>query len=169
MQPAAVIIGTRHTFQVGGEDCPIECAEAFHELLLSVCRNWNLRGIAEEMSAEGLAKYKGARSIPSSVATTLGLPYRACDPTSSQRVLAGIVGPGEVLIDARMQGLSDDEAEKRLAAEEIKREKYWLRELQEHDVWPTLFVCGASHASRFKSLLDSAGFPAYVLVEDWAP
>lgn len=169
MQPAAVIIGTRHTFQVGGEDCPREHAEALRELLLNACRNWNLRGIAEEMSTEGLINYKGTKSVPFSVATTLGLPYRACDPTLSQRALAGIIGPGEVLIDAKMRGLSDDEAEKRLAVEEIKREGYWLCELQDQNVWPTLFVCGANHINRFKSLLDSAGLPAHVLVEDWTP
>ena len=169
MQPSAVIIGTRHTFQVGREDCPRKCAEALQKFLLSACRNWNLRGIAEEMSSEGLIKYKVTKSIPSSVAATLGLPYRACDPTSSQRVSAGIVGSGEVLIDAKMQGLSEDETARRLADEEIKRESYWLRELQEQDVWPTLFVCGAIHANRFKSLLDSAGLPALVLVENWAP
>ena len=103
MQPAAVILGTRHTFQVGGEDCPREHAEALRELLINACRDWNLRGIAEEMSSEGLIKYKGLKSVPFSVSTTLGLPYRACDPTSSQRVWSGIIGPGEVLIDAKMQ------------------------------------------------------------------
>lgn len=68
-----------------------------------------------------------------------------------------------------MRGLSDDEAAKRLVAEEIKRENYWLRELKKQDVWPTLFVCGANHINRFKSLLDSVGRPAHALVEDWAP
>ncbi len=169
MQFAAVIVGTRHTFQVGGEDCPREHAEALGEFLINACRNWNLHGIAEEMSSEGLFNYKAIKSVPFSVATALGLPYRACDPTLTQRALAGIVGSGEILIDAKMQGLDDDEAEQRLAVEEMKREGYWLRELQDQNVWPTLFVCGAIHVNRFKLLLDSTGFPAHVLVEDWGP
>ena len=169
MKPAVIIIGTNHICQVGGEKCATEDAEALRNLLLTVCQNWNLRGIAEEMSSEGLANYNGNNSVPFRVATELALPHRYCDPTSPERVLSGITGPGEVRLDAQRQGLSEDETAKRLVAEEHKREQYWLRKLQEQNVWPTLFVCGAKHVSHFKLLLDSAGHLAHVFIEDWTP
>jgi len=169
MQPSVVIVGTSHTYQAGGKDCPCEAADLLRALLLNVCRDWNLRGVAEEMNFEGLIRYKSTQSIPSQVATALQLPHRDCDPTSSERVRAGIIGSGEVLLDAQMNGLAQEETAERLTIEEVKREQYWLKELQEQGVWPILFVCGANHANRFKLLLDSAGHPAHTLIADWAP
>lgn len=169
MQPSIVIVGTSHTFQAGGEDCSSEVADLLRAFLFDVCRDWNLRGIAEEMNTEGLIRYKSTQSIPSQVATALQLPHRDCDPTASERSRAGIIGSGEVLLDAQMNGLTQEETAERLTIEEIKREQYWIKKLQEQKVWPTLFVCGANHANRFKLLLDSAGHPAHTLVANWAP
>ncbi|MCK9634819.1 MAG: hypothetical protein M0R41_00890 [Methylobacter tundripaludum] len=169
MQPSVVIVGTRHTYQAGGKNCANENAELLRNFLLNACREWSLSGIAEEMSSDGLVYYQSIQSVPSRVATELELSHRYCDPTNSERVRVGIIGPGEIELEVKQNSLSEDEKINRLAAEEIRREQYWLKELQNQNVWPTLFVCGPNHVMSFKSLLDSVGHATHVLVEDWEP
>ena len=169
MKAVVVIVGTCHKYQAGGKDCANEDAELFRNFLLNACLEWSISGISEEMNNEWLDHYESIQSVPSQVATELELFHHYCDPNSSERVRAGIIGRGEVLLEADLNRLSEDETANRYADEEIKRERYWLRELKEKGVFPTLFVCGANHVMRFKSLLDSNGLTAHVLVEDWAP
>jgi hypothetical protein len=169
MQPSVVIVGTSHTYQAGGKDCTNNDATLLRNLFLNACREWNLRGIAEEMNNEWLVSYQSVQSLPCQVATVLGLSHHYCDPNTSERIQAGIINSGNILLDAKLNGLSEDEKTKRLLIEEIKREQYWLSELQKQDIWPTLFVCGPNHVLRFKSLLDSVGYVTHILVQDWSP
>jgi hypothetical protein len=169
MQPTVIILGTNHIYQAGGKDCANDDSKLLRNVILNACQKWDLLGIAEEMNSEGLVRYKSTQSVPCQVATALGLSHCYCDPNTSERARAGIINAANILLDAQQNGFDEDEIAKRLGVEEIKREQYWLKELQKHDVWPILFVCGSNHVIRFKSLLDSAGYATHVLVGDWSP
>ena len=56
---------------------------------------------------------------------------------------------------------------KRLVGE--LRECAWVVRILAENVWPTLFICGATHATRIADLFDRLGKLALLEKQDYAP
>jgi hypothetical protein len=169
MSKIAYLIGTSHIFQIGGKDCAIEHSVEFGELLREVCTGYSISTISEEVNDEGLEKYNAKYSVGAQIALELDLNHLACDPSTQQRLQEGIEERGFVLISAKMNGLDDEEANRLVTIEDIKREKYWYKVIDQNAVYPVVFICGANHTSRFGELLTSNGINVQILDQDWAP
>jgi hypothetical protein len=140
------LIGVDHRFQrIGSLGLPEEVTHEFVCKLKELVHEHQIRGIAEEMSIDGLGIHRAAGgSVPFFVARELGLPHRYCDPSKEIKQRLGIKANGE-------------------------REKYWLEQLRTFTGYPCLFILGATHTSSFLRLLNDSGFRSTVLFDDWLP
>ena len=146
MERAVYLIGVDHRFQrVGSLGLPREVTVEFASTLKKLVREHQIRGIAEEMSIDGLGMHRGAGgSLPSLVARELGLPHRYCDPSRATR---------------RELGIQSD----------MQRERYWLHQLNSFTAYPCLFILGATHTTSFSSLLGASNIAVIVLFDNWLP
>jgi hypothetical protein len=143
---AVYLIGVDHRYQrVGSLGLPQEVTHEFACKLEEVVREHQIRGIAEEMSIDGLGMHRAAGgSVPFFVAREVGLPHLYCDPSREIQQRLGIVSDAEW-------------------------ENYWLTQLRTFGGYPCLFILGANHSSSFSRLLNESGFSATVLFDNWLP
>jgi hypothetical protein len=156
-----ILVGTSHSFQVSEPQ--------FQPFLEDLCGEYDVRAVAEELNADALEEKKCLASIAMSVAESLGLPHRFCDPSQSERSRLRIDQENDIRAQAFFSNWPEGEIDQRIAESHLIREKYWLEELQGLDEWPVVFVCGANHIASFTRLLQQAGIVAQVAVEDWSP
>lgn len=161
-QAKIVVVGTRHTIQIADP--------ALKPFLESLCRDFNIRAMAEEMNGEALAEKNCTSSIPMQIASALKIPHRFCDPNRTERANLGIRQENEFRIQAWLSNstLSDSELAARVTESYAMRERYWLEQLRQLNVWPVLFICGADHVVSFCNLLKQQSIGEHVAAEDWA-
>ena len=162
---SVAIVGTSHSLQVGL--CGDSLAHEFTEFLSGVCDRVPIRAIAEELSAEALVEKGRTTSLAMRVAQDRGLPHRLCDPSQRLRANLGIRQENDLALSPGWKSLSQAQRTAHLKAEDAKRERYWLEQLRELDVWPVLFVCGAFHVSSFVAILGAAEIASSVEILDW--
>ena len=157
-----IVVGTSHTIQTADLE--------LKPFLESLCMEFKVRAVAEEMNKEALAEKACAASIPMQIANALQLPHRFCDPNREERAKLNIHQENDIRIQAWLSqsNLSNSEIAVRVAESHAKREQYWLDQLRELNVWPVLFVCGADHVPQFCQLLKQQGISVHVAAEDWA-
>jgi hypothetical protein len=146
LKRAVYLIGVDHRFQrIGSLGLPEEVTHEFAGKLKELVREYQIRGIAEEMSIDGLGMHRAAGgSLPFFVARDLDLPHLYCDPSR--------------------------EIQQRLGIEsDVQRENYWLEQLRTFGAYPCLFILGATHTASFSRLLDESCFSATVLFDNWLP
>jgi len=161
-QAKIIVVGTSHTIQIADP--------ALKPFLESLCRDFNVRGVAEEMNEEALAEKNCTSSIPMEIASALQMPHRFCDPNRTERAKLEIRQENEIRIQAWLSSttLSDSELAARVKESYATRERYWLEQLRTLNAWPVLFICGADHVASFCELLKQQGIAAHVAAEDWA-
>lgn len=161
-QVMIIIVGTSHAIQIADP--------ALQPFLESLCREYNVRAMAEEMSEEALAQNRCAASIPMQVASVLALPHKLCDPNNAERAKLEIYQVSEIRMwnSISNSALSESEIAARLKESYEKRERYWLERLRCLNVWPVLFICGSDHVASFCKLLEVQSIAAYVVAKDWA-
>ena len=161
-QAKIIVVGTSHTIQIADP--------ALKPFLESLCRDFNIRAVGEEMNEEALTEKNCTFSIPMQIASALKIPHRFCDPNRTERAKLGIRQENEIRIQAWLSSstLSDSELAARVTESYAMRERYWLAQLCELNVWPVLFICGADHVSSFCELLKQQSIAAHVAAEDWA-
>jgi hypothetical protein len=161
-QAKIIVVGTSHTIQIADP--------ALKPFLERLCRDFNIRAMAEEMNEEALAETNCTSSIPMQIASALKMPHMFCDPNRTERAKLGIHQENEFRIQAWLSSstLSDSELAARVTESYAMRERYWLEQLRELKVWPVLFICGADHVSSFCELLKQQSIAAHVAAEDWA-
>jgi hypothetical protein len=157
-----IVVGTSHTIQTTDLELKL--------FLESLCREFEVRAVAEEMSEEALAEKHCAASIPMQVANALRVPHRFCDPNRAERAKLEIRQENDIRAEAFLSNstLSESEIVARVAESHAKRERYWLEQLNSLSVWPVLFICGADHVASFCRLLKQQGIVAHVAAEDWS-
>lgn len=156
-------MGTSHPSQLTPRLPPEGSALVFRDVLMDLCRRYVIAAIAEEMSVEA---QKGQLSISHVVADALQIPHRLCDPDSKERAEAGIVDEGLLAFHAAQRKQSAKQLKRAIGRERAKRERIWLRNVQEIERSPLLFVCGADHVRHFARLLRANGFIVRILAED---
>ena len=71
-QAKIIVVGTSHTIQIADPE--------LKPFLENLCREFNVRAVAEEMNEEALAEKDCSASIPMQIASALQMPHRFCDP-----------------------------------------------------------------------------------------
>lgn len=158
-----IVVGTSH---------PIQTADLeLKPFLEGVCREFNVRAVAEEMSEEALSEKRCSASIPMQVASALEVPHRFCDPNRAERGLLGILQENEIRLQAwsSNSSLSNSDVAACVMESDAKREAYWLDQLRSLNIWPVLFICGADHVTSFCGLLAQHSIAAHVAANDWEP
>ncbi len=161
-QAKIIVVGTSHTIQIADPE--------LKPFLENLCREFNVRAVAEEMNEEALAEKDCSASIPMQIASALQMPHRFCDPNRTEREKLDIRQENEIRIQAWLSSsiLSESEIAARVTESYAKRERYWLEQLHSQNAWPVLFICGADHVASFCKLLEQQGIAAHVAAEDWA-
>ena len=157
-----IVVGTNHTTQIADPE--------LRTYLESLCREFKVRAVAEEMNEEALAEKDCAASVPMQVASALQVPHRFCDPNRAERAKLAIHQENEIKVHAWLSNtpLSKSEIAARVTESYAKREQYWLKQLHALNLWPVLFICGADHVTSFCHLLKQDGLVAHVAADDWA-
>ena len=142
------LAGTAHRYQRDSTLVPESQIEELRKMLREIIEQKGIRGIAEEMSKDGLPFSRNRRSVGKQLADQLGLAHDYSDPDEATRKALSI--------------------EKGKQADP-KRERYWLERLQSFVEFPVLFILGARHFESFTSLLTQSGFQVFEVVRDWKP
>jgi TPR repeat protein len=99
----------------------------------------------------------------------LGFVYGYCDPNSAKRTELEIKEEADIHLQKFYDNLTDEEVCEKIRAEHEKRERWWLKELNNLGVFPALFICGAKHAKPFAMLISQSGRSCDILYENWSP
>jgi hypothetical protein len=142
------LAGTAHRYQRDSTLVPESQIEELRKMLREIIEQKGIRGIAEEMSKDGLPFSRNRRSVGKQLADQLGLAHDYSDPDEATRKALSI--------EKDKQG-------------DPKRERYWLERLQSFVEFPILFILGARHFESFASLLTQSGFQVFEVVRDWKP
>jgi hypothetical protein len=140
------VIGTLHRYQ-GTYNIKLRATatkgelQQFKRFLKEIVCQHRIRTVAEEMSVEPLQKY----------------PHPDLPPGESipRQVAKDLNLPYK---DCDNPHLPDDD-----------REPLWLRELQNLNLFPCLFVLGSDHADSFPALLNKSQLKAILLIKEWKP
>jgi len=144
---------------------------AYRDELTRICRQESIRRIAEEMSAEGLARHGVTMTVGAQVAAALGIEHRNVDLTAAERNMLSI-DDGPVLAIVQRFHPSDGGAGFREAMDDLGhavRERVWVARLltESKAVWPTLFVCGSDHVESVRRIIRAVGMDSIVLHRDY--
>jgi hypothetical protein len=179
--PARVfLIGTSHAYQFGegvvfgDATCTLEIATQFRQYLTDVRNLHGIQAFAEEMSLDALAEMGQTASLPKLVADELSILHRYCDPTQQEKAQLGIRQDNSIRAEHRLDGWTQEQIEADVLARgsvpsDRIREQFWFQRIQELNVWPLLFICGANHFNSFGALLRAEHFDAMEAHRDWAP
>jgi hypothetical protein len=159
------LIGTSHRYQFPHDPAAGEFG-AFVERALAASK---FAAIAEECSFEALSQNGTSVSVCKRISDRESLAHRDCDPNNQQRSALRIESEQEIRLHAFFEGWHQERTELVNRASHEIRERYWLKELLDLDLWPTLFVCGANHVELFCQALVAGGLHVSVLAQDWAP
>jgi len=154
--------------QAGHAKYSIEQHQQFRELLERTCQKYQIKLIAEEMSADALPDYGTTETIGKQVAAAKRIPHHYVDLTVTERSQFGIdrfslhkTGQSAKLSATQFAALEQLTGE--------LREYIWLTRVLTINTWPTLFICGANHAPRITLLFNSVGKLAVLEVNDYEP
>lgn len=124
--------------------------------------------IAEEMAEEMLKDFGVSETIAKRVATRkrLGHAYIDLAPEQRHSLRTDRLSLYEIRSDSKLNE-PQFAALERIASE--LRECAWVVRVLAENVWPTLFICGATHATRMADLFDRVGKLAVLEEFDYAP
>lgn len=140
------LLGTDHRYQRGAAHGVADVVfDEFRQMLSQAVADHKITGIAEEMNkkALGTANFTG-KSLACELASELKIRHAYCDPEKEDRLRLNITAASQ-------------------------RETYWLEKLREFNIFPVLFILGATHVESFKCLLETHGFDVKILISDWEP
>jgi hypothetical protein len=162
-----------HKFQVDDGQSTSKEIESFRSLVRTVCKEFRAQAVAEEFCEERVKQRNSEKSVCLQEACSLNLHHRYCDPDTLKREQLGIRDRADVQHELQLERREQNPPKEKLHAayrkEDEKRERCWLEELRSLDVWPVVFVCGASHVEWFRQLLENEGLSCEVIVSRWRP
>jgi len=164
MPVALFIVGTSHDLQCG----LTSNTAAFEAELDQICEKHKIKRIAEEMSADGLRNHQVDETVAVRIAPRHACQHEYIDLTQEER--EGLhLGNGPKL-DTTKELFYGDGTVFGQVWEDLAnavRERLWIARLLAHQVWPTLFICGADHAESVRRLWCGLGLRAVVLHRDF--
>lgn len=159
-----LIIGANHKYQHASdlyERVEKTALFAFEKMISNACAENNIIAIGEEFSKEDLKK-DSTDSFVKNVSDKLGKLHKYCNPTSEEEMA---IGYKQCLY--QMGGESSEEFDKRDWENEKLREIIWLKNIENLNSFPMLFVCGSMHVQSFSDLLKKNGIKSDILFESW--
>ncbi len=175
------LIGVDHLIQYNGP-VPESIRVEFRSYLVRICRELDIKTIAEEFSDEALREvYQATAETAQEAARMLGIEHRYCDPGWKEFAELDIPSFGDLLEEARKKFnaspsyILDNVFRKKVADYAAKRarsywhirERYWLDQLRDILNLNILFICGHEHVKRFSSLLVENGYKCAIIDRFW--
>lgn len=165
-----LVLGTDHRFQTKSSEFSNGDHEAFDKFVRKLVVRHGVLAIAEELSPQALSEAGVEHSVPEHIARSLGKVHRYCDPDKGERRALGIRNEADIRgLELPRRQLSEVEVQEKVGLSHRLRGEFWLRELLNLNIWPTIFVCGANHTESFTNVLSSGGLSSEIVARDWAP
>ena len=169
-----VLVGTAHKFQRPINGPHAEGIDKFCHTVRALCHRHKVRAIAEEMSFHALEEKGVTESVAQQLCAELNLCHQFSDPSPEERSKLGIRQDNDIRAEHMFDGWTHEQIEADVltrgrAASDRIREQYWLRRIQELDIWPLLFICGACHFTPFATLLRESSLSVVEAHQDWEP
>ncbi len=177
------IIGVDHLVQYKNNIVPVEVQNRFRDFLGDTVEKYGIRVLAEEFHREYLRDvFFSSEAVVESVAASLAVEHRFCDPGSSERERLGIPYYSEIrdrVLESRGLERTDlvhDPSVGRSVEDECRgiarsywkrREEFWLEKLSDVIGSPILFVCGHEHVKGFEKILEGRGIRSLVVDPFW--
>lgn len=134
----------------------------------ATAKKYRVKFIAEEMAEGILDAFGVTETIAKRVATRghLGHAYVDLTPEERHSLKTDRLSMHEIRSEAKLTDPQFAVLE-RLVGE--LRECAWVVRVLAENSWPTLFICGATHATRMVDLFDRVGKLAILAEHDYAP
>lgn len=167
--PVVLIVGTSHEFQCATQDVHADAIDAFRDFLRQAVITNDAVAIAEEMSSAALAENGLAQSVAQGISGELGIAHDLADPSPEDRERLGIQQRNDIELSGFLAGRDRMEIEAQVRRSYEIREVFWASRLAALDLFPVVFICGASHVHTFQNKLLPLGHDVVVLAENWLP
>jgi len=141
--------------------------ERLQEVLETLCDCHQIIAIAEEWSEASSKRYGVSETVAKRISINRGYQHLYADPPPEVQNKLAIWNEGEIKAAGSYKNWSKDQIHAEINNSYRKRENYWLKGLEEFNVWPALFVCGSEHFDPFADLLRSAGISVHEEHKDW--
>lgn len=168
MSRIALILGTDHRFQWKSPDFTDSQHQQFIAFVATTVRAYKVAAFAEENNSEALDEKGKKESVIQIMARELAMPHRHCDPDRQKRAVLRIFQENDIRAMAFLEGTTESIIQQRIEKSMRDREHYWLEQLEEFNMWPVLFICGAVHSLPFFDLLQANNIDAILLAKDWS-
>jgi hypothetical protein len=150
-----IVLGTSHPLQCGSDECAEEQIEKFKNCLKQIIENYKIKCIVEEMTDKGLQIQGVENTIAYTLYKNLNLEKHLYTDLSDEHI-ADLC----VFIDAFI--LREPTNERRNSKRELLhqhllnpiRERLWLANILNLNIWPTLFICGIDHVNNMVELIN---------------
>lgn len=167
MNRKVLVLGTDHRFQNRSPKFTEQQHQQFLMYVSATAKANSVAALAEENSLQALAEADVAESTVEIIARELGLKHRYCDPDMKTRAELGIRQKNQIRISVFPAQLTGAEVQQQLEESMRARERYWLSQLEEFNIWPVLYICGANHSLPFLNLLRKSNLDAVLIAQDW--
>lgn len=162
-----VLIGTSHKYQLPLENVESNGSPNFYNIIDELSKLHQVKSIAEEMSVDALQESGFTISIAQKLCDDRRLLHQFTDPTREERKKMGILQDYEVESKGWWFGWSRERIEAEKKKNSRIRERFWLSRIDEVNIWPLFFICGANHFNSFATLLLKEGVGVVKTFSDW--
>ena len=168
MDQKIFIFGTSHEYQRPDPELATHQIMMFEREMIKLCSKYSIRAISEENSLEAQEEIGLNHSLPYNIAKSLKIAHQYCDPDRAKRNKLGIRQETEIQISQFPDDVGEDYLKNEIAKSHQHREGYWLKEIVQQNLWPTLLVCGACHVKSVDCQAIGIGLKVQVLHKDWS-
>ena len=164
------ILGTNHPLQCGSTACPQSSIRAFDAELRSVCMQFKIQRIAEEMTEEGLKNHDVIETVGCRVAKEIDAVYQMVDLCLTERRALSI-DDSPVITTVMRYHITNGGGFREAFDDFVEgvRERVWVGRILSGSEWPTLLVCGSNHVVSIRRLWRSLGLESKVVHLDYEP
>lgn len=139
-------------------------------MIVDLCRQRNIAGVAEEISDYALNHRGAVESAGRYAAKVLKLPHRMCDLDAEERKARHIHDPNTILAIAFAAGRPREMWDQLVRDQNYNpRETEWLSRVLAFNTWSCLFICGSHHVESFAEKLTAARVRVDIWAVDWEP
>ncbi len=146
-----------------------EGIKSFHSYIHTLCDLYKIRTIAEEMSLDVMKEKGFSSSGVQQLCTENGLYHQYSDPSREDRKKLNILQEADISAKGFINDWTPKQVDSEILVSYQIRENIWLSRINEFDVWPLLFICGANHFDSFSNLLSENRFEVVKADQDWEP
>ena len=167
MSRRVFVLGTDHRFQRRSNEFTELQHRQFALYVLTTAKDSGIAALAEENNLQALEEACIAESTVQAIARKIGLKHRHCDPDRRTRYELGICQENDIRVSIFPNELPEADIQQKVQESMRARERYWLSQILELNMWPVLFICGADHSLPFLDLLREEDLDAVLVAKDW--